>query len=145
MNVKEVLHIVGSLLLGVAVAMVPATVLAVMEGSALPWFGAIGVTAALGGVLWFTTPRRVFINSREGIAIVGLGWLAVVLVGSLPLVFSGASTSVIAALFESTSGFTATGATVFADVEQLPNSVLLWRPMNPELRLSECQCLSANA
>jgi trk system potassium uptake protein TrkH len=126
-NFREVLHIIGALVVWTAVAMVPSTAYGVGEGLLVPWLAATLVTAGVGFGLWRLTPRDLFINPREGVAIVGLGWIAVVLFGSLPFVFTGTSPTVAAAVFESVSGFTTTGATVFAVVEDLPRSILLWR------------------
>jgi trk system potassium uptake protein TrkH len=50
-------------------------------------------------------------------------------VGAAPYLFSGVIDSPVAALFESVSGFTTTGATVFSDVEALPRSINFWRAM----------------
>ncbi len=127
MNVREVLHIIGALLVWTAIAMVPPMVLGIFEGYGLHWALAVSVTASVGCVIWFLTPREVSINRREGVAIVGLGWLAVVAMGSLPFILSGVAPTVASALFESASGFTTTGATVFAVIEALPKSILLWR------------------
>ena len=129
-NHLEVLHIVGMLLVWIAAAMLPSTVLAATEGVVVPWVGAAGITCLVGSVLWFATPKRVSINPREGIAVVGLGWLSVVLAGSLPFAFTGSVPHYPAALFESVSGFTTTGATVFPAVEGLPRSILLWRSVS---------------
>ena len=112
MNLREVLHIVGALIVWTAVAMLPPTVIGFTEGLAVHWALTFGVTASLGAVMWFITPRDVSINRREGIAIVGLGWLAVVAVGSLPFALTGVAPTVASAVFESVSGFTTTGATV---------------------------------
>ncbi len=127
MNLREVLHIVGALIIWTAVAMLPPTVIGFTEGLAVHWVLTFGVTASLGAVMWFITPRDVSINRREGIAIVGLGWLAVVAVGSLPFALTGVAPTVASAVFESVSGFTTTGATVFPVIEDLPRSILLWR------------------
>lgn len=126
MNLLEVLHVVATLLVWIAVAMVPPTIVASFEGLTLPWLSAMAVTAAVGGILWLVTPKRLSINPREGLATVGLGWLAVVLAGSLPFIFAGTA-GPVQALFESVSGFTTTGATIFPVVEDLPHSILLWR------------------
>jgi len=56
-----------------------------------------------------------------------LGWLLTVLIGALPYVLSGAVTGPVDALFESTSGFTTTGATILTDIESMPLSILFWR------------------
>jgi trk system potassium uptake protein TrkH len=107
--------------------MLPSLGLAVPEGLAGPWLLAIALIGGIGGGLWFATPRVRSINTREGIAIVGLGWLAVVAAGALPFVFTGIASTPASALFESVSGFTTTGATVFPTIEVLPRSILLWR------------------
>ena len=107
--------------------MLPPAAVAISEGLWLPWVMAAGVSGMVGIGLWFLTPRKVSINPREGLAVVGLGWLGVVAVGTLPFLFTGVTDSVAAAFFESVSGFTTTGATVFPTIEQLPRSILLWR------------------
>jgi trk system potassium uptake protein TrkH len=126
-NPREVLHIIGALLAWTAAAMLPSLGLAIPEGLAGAWLAAIAVTAGVGGGLWFVTPRGGAINAREGMAVVGLGWLAVVAAGALPFVFTGVAPTPAGALFESVSGFTTTGATVFPTIEVLPRSILLWR------------------
>ena len=130
MNIREVLHVVGLLLLWTAVAMLPPAVFGFFDGLLLPWCGAILTTVGCGGVLWYFTPREIFINRREGIAIVGLAWLAIVLAGSLPFLYTGTAPSIPGALFESVSGFTTTGATIFPTIEVLPKSILLWRSIS---------------
>ena len=67
-------------------------------------------------------------NTRDIYLSVTLSWLLVSLSGSLPYVFSG-TCSFINSCFESTSGFTTTGASVLADVEVLPHSILFWRSL----------------
>ena len=127
MNIREVLHIVGALLMWTGVAMLGPAVFGATEGLLLPWLMTALATMAAGLALWRLTPREVSINPREGVAIVGLGWLAVVTAGAVPFLTTGTTTSPAAAFFESVSGFTTTGATVFAVIEDLPQSVLLWR------------------
>lgn len=100
---------------------------AIGEGLLLPWLAAAGTTAFVGIGLWFLTPKKISINPREGLAVVGLGWLAVVAAGTLPFIFTGVADSITEAFFESVSGFTTTGATVFSTIEELPRSILFWR------------------
>lgn len=127
MNILEVLHVVGALIVWTAVAMLAPVAFAVDEGLLLPWLLSAVGTGLVGAVVWIVTPRRISINPREGLAVVGLGWIAVVLAGSVPFVATGVAPTPWAALFESASGFTTTGATVFPVIEELPRSVLLWR------------------
>jgi trk system potassium uptake protein TrkH len=127
MNPRDVIRIIGVLLVATAAAMLPCLPFGVREGLARPWLASIGIVGGLGAAGWLVTPRIQGINAREGVAIVGLGWVAIVIVGSLPFIFAGVAPSVAAAIFESASGFTTTGATVFPVIEDLPPSILLWR------------------
>ena len=61
--------------------------------------------------------------------LVVLMWAVLSLFGTLPFLATGTLLSFPDALFESTSGITSTGATVFSAVEWLPASILLWRSM----------------
>jgi len=126
-NPLEVARVIGVLLVATAASMLPSVPLAVGEGRAAGWLASVAIVGGVGAVAWIATPRIGGINAREGVVIVGLGWLAVVLAGSLPFLFTGVAPTVAAAVFESTSGFTTTGATVFPTIERLPPSILLWR------------------
>lgn len=52
------------------------------------------------------------------------------LVGALPFVFSGEMPNYFDAFFEIVSGFTTTGASVAANVEELTRGSLLWRSLS---------------
>jgi trk system potassium uptake protein TrkH len=69
------------------------------------------------------------ITNRDGYMAVTLSWLVFTLLGSLPYLISGTIPSFINAYFESTSGFTTTGASILTDVEILPYSILFWRSL----------------
>lgn len=127
MNPRDVIRIVGLLLLATAASMLPCLPFGVGEGLTGPWLASIGIAGGCGAAGWFATSRIQGINAREGVAIVGLGWVAIVCAGALPFVFAGVAPSLPAAIFESASGFTTTGATVFPVIEVLPPSILLWR------------------
>ena len=73
-------------------------------------------------------PETTSLVVREGIAITGLGWILMSLLGMLPYLFSGYMTP-LDCFVESVSGFSGTGATVIEDVEVLPRSMLLWRSL----------------
>jgi len=110
--------------------MLPPAAIGLTEGLAVPWVIAVASTAVGGGVLWLLTPKQISINRREGIAVVGLGWLFVVSFGCIPFISTGTAPTVAGALFESVSGFTTTGATIFPVIEDLPRSILLWRSIS---------------
>lgn len=86
-------------------------------------------SVAVGYVAYRRTGLTRDLNVREGYAVVTLAWLAVGLAGAVPYLLTGTIGSPAAAFFESVSGFTTTGATVFADIENLPRGVLFWRAM----------------
>lgn len=69
------------------------------------------------------------ISHRTGFAVVTFSWVTASLFGSLPYWFTGTTPLFINALFESASGFSGTGASIFLDIEAVDKSVLLWRSM----------------
>ena len=74
----------------------------------------------------FKPPEK--LTLRESFKVAALGWLLMSLVGAIPYFLAG-YLSPLQAWFESMSGFTATGLTMFPDVESLPKSILLWRSL----------------
>lgn len=56
-------------------------------------------------------------------------WVALPVFGALPFMIGATQARFTDALFESMSGMTTTGATVFAGLDSLPESLLLWRGM----------------
>ncbi len=92
-----------------------------------PFLFSVAATIMVGLILYSFQPKSDVFRYKEGFAIVGLGWLFISVMGAIPYVMVG--TSIVDALFESMSGFTTTGATIFDRVEDLPKSILLWRSM----------------
>ncbi|MCG6871214.1 MAG: TrkH family potassium uptake protein [Gammaproteobacteria bacterium] len=56
-------------------------------------------------------------------------WLLLGVLGTLPFVLGLPHLSVTDAAFESFSGITTTGSTIFVGIENLPRSILIWRGM----------------
>lgn len=69
------------------------------------------------------------IGRREGMVTVTFTWIILSVIGAIPFVSSGVTTSFVNAVFETVSGFTTTGVTIFNDVESLPKSILFWRSL----------------
>ena len=67
------------------------------------------------------------INKREGYLVVVLGWIIMIFSGTIPYILTGTIDGFSNIFFETTSGYTATGATVINDVEVLPEGILFWR------------------
>lgn len=64
---------------------------------------------------------------KEALSVIGLGWLVASLVGALPYIIIDGNVSLADAFFESASGLTTTGGSIYADVESLPRCLLFWR------------------
>ena len=133
MDYRQLCRFIGLLLLLVAASMLGCLAYAVYDQE--PGYTAdraLGLsallTAAAGGLLrWFGRGSSREILRREAIVIVGLGWGLSTLFGALPYMLSTPSLAPAAAIFESASGFTTTGASAIADVEIWPRGLLLWR------------------
>jgi trk system potassium uptake protein TrkH len=80
-------------------------------------------------IILITRKHKISFIAADGFLIVFLAWVCICFMGAVPYSMSGYTNSFSDAFFESVSGFTTTGATVFADVEILPRSLLLWRAM----------------
>ncbi len=72
--------------------------------------------------------KRAGFSQQKAFATVGLCWVVTSLVGAFPFIFTG-ELNFTDAFFESVSGFTTTGASIFPDVEVVPQSLLLWRSL----------------
>ncbi len=71
--------------------------------------------------------EKITTSMRSSFLLAASAWIGACILGAVPLYLSGAFPSISAALFESASGFTTTGATCSADVEALPVAVNFWR------------------
>ena len=67
------------------------------------------------------------LNKREGYIVVIFGWIVMILSGSLPYVLTGTIDGFTNIIFETTSGYTTTGATILDSVESLPKGIVFWR------------------
>ncbi|HDR05687.1 MAG TPA: hypothetical protein ENN84_10655, partial [Candidatus Marinimicrobia bacterium] len=100
---------------------------------------AIISSLTVGTILIFIFRRDIRNQTvREGFTIVTLGWLALTFMGSVPLfiwfvlspIYDNSLISHFTnAYFETMSGFTTTGATIFSDIEAVPRSLLFWRAL----------------
>jgi trk system potassium uptake protein TrkH len=148
------------------------------ERDAVTFLLAIVLTLLLGAALERVEPdSELDLGLREGLLVVSATWILVSVVGAVPYLISAhgvpglfaptspASTlgAPINALFESTSGFTTTGATVMGDIsfDTHSRSMMLWRQLTqwlggmgivvlaiailPELRVGGAQLMDAEA
>ena len=133
MNVRGVARILGLLLLTLAGAqLLPLVVtLSAGEEAATRGFAASAlITAALGlslRVAGRRAPEELF--RRDGVLIVVAAWVLASVTGALPYLLGGGIPGIVDALFESTSGFTTTGASILVDIEAQGRGMLLWRSL----------------
>lgn len=128
MNYRLLGKILGNILLVEGAAMLIPVIVALIYGeSPLHFLLAIGIAVTIGFPLSRIKKREKTMRMRDGFITVGLAWVALSLFGALPFVFSGEIPSYVDAVFETSSGFTTTGASILTDVEMLSRGSLFWR------------------
>lgn len=131
MNQNVVLRMLGLLLLGFSVTLLPPVVVSWLfaDGEWLAFVKAFALVGAVGLLAWWPN-RHVTreLRLRDGFVLVTLFWAVIGMAGALPLVFADRPELDFAgAMFEAVSGFTTTGATVISGLDSLPRSVLWYR------------------
>ncbi|MDY6912613.1 MAG: TrkH family potassium uptake protein [Chloroflexota bacterium] len=126
-----VLHYSALLLMGIGLTMFLPLGFSLYYGESdtTAFATSIAITVGTGLLLFFSTPRGkgTPISQREALALVSLSWILASLIGSLPYQLAGVFPNYIDCLFESTSGFTTTGASVMDSIESQPHGILIWR------------------
>ena len=128
-KIRPITNVLGILLL-IQGALICLCQLFSMDAESFTLLNAGGITMLTGFVLSLYRRGSTSISKREGYLIVALGWIAMVAFGTLPYAMAGLEISTVDALFESVSGFTTTGATIFEDIESLPRGLLFWRSLS---------------
>ncbi len=135
MQAGEIRALLGRLAGTLGVAMLPPLALALWLGETA-WL-AFAVSAAsllfVGGLSWRASldsaGMEVQRQGTAGFRFVVAAWCLATLAGALPYALHFGFGFLVNAIFESASGFSTTGASIFADVESLPRSILLWRAL----------------
>ena len=85
----------------------------------------------IGSFLWFINRKldQTSIGKREGYIIVTMAWVVISVFGAIPFMLAGVTTNYTDAFFETMSGFTTTGASIFTDIESIPKGILFWRSL----------------
>lgn len=120
------------IILGVALLMIAPSLVAVELDSRdkVAFLISTAITASCGiALMLFNRHARRRLNLQEVFLLTTTSWIAVCLFGSLPFVLSHTVGDFTAAIFESVSAVTTTGATVLTGLDELPLDILLWRSM----------------
>lgn len=129
MNYRMIGYIIGQIIRVEGILMAPALICSMIyKESALLAF-ALPMAAAIlfGTLLCIKKPANTEIFAKEGFVSVALSWVIMSFIGALPFVIGGYTNSFIDALFETVSGFSTTGASIFTEVETLDKGILFWR------------------
>jgi trk system potassium uptake protein TrkH len=131
-NLSTVLHYLGIVLIAFAFLQALPLIISViyLETVEFP-FRIYVVPAALSaalGVGLVTLFRARPLTSGSAMATAALGWFTLSLIGAVPY-WLALKITYLDAFFETVSGFTTTGATLFVGLDGLPHSVLFWRAL----------------
>lgn len=87
--------------------------------------GFVGILLVLG----FWPEDEPIFEVREAFILTVSSWVLISAFAALPFIFSSAAPTFTDAFFESISGLTTTGATVFNNLDYAPPGILLWRSL----------------
>ncbi len=131
LNIRIIAKILSFVILLLGIGMLPSLLICLLYREFTTAMAFLKIIIALLFIGWFVAARvkneSAKLRMREGVLVVALSWLFASLVGSVPYLLTGTIDGFVNAFFESTSGFTTTGATVISDVENLPKGILFWR------------------
>ncbi|WP_295728072.1 TrkH family potassium uptake protein [uncultured Muribaculum sp.] len=129
-NFPMLIRVLGWLLMIEGIFMFVPTVTSVIyaESDAMVFLLSAIATLATGAVMTFCIrPSNTQMAKREGFLLTALVWVVFSLFGMIPFIFSAYPLSVTDAFFETMSGFTTTGCSIFESVDVLSHGVNMWR------------------
>ena len=129
MNITAILNIIGHLMkYEIILLLIPFFVaLFYGQGDANAFLYTVLLMIPIALILIKIKGKKNEIYAKEGFLTVGLAWIVISFFGALPFVFSGAIPSLVDAFFETSSGFTTTGASILTEIQSLPKGILFWR------------------
>ena len=129
MNISIILYTLGRVLAIESAFMVLPGIVAIIYRENNWWtYFVVALIGMLAGLLIsLKKPKNTQFFAKEGFASVGLAWFLISLTGALPPFISREIPNYIDAVFEMSSGFTTTGATILTDVEAMSHATLFWR------------------
>jgi len=130
MNYKFTLRLLGIVSLCEGALLLAPMILSAVKGEDwLAFVNVIAIAVVVGLPLaLFCKPQKKTMRVTGGLVSCALCWIVMSVIGCLPFVLSN-NAGFIDALFETVSGFTTTGATIFSNPENLGMGLNLWRAM----------------
>ncbi len=131
MNRSIIVYVTGKFLQLFAILLLIPVIVSLIysEGAAniLSFVIPSALSAGAGFAMSHKKPAESGLFAKEGLVICALIWVLMSFLGALPLFISKSVSGLSDAFFEMASGFTTTGASIIADVEALPHSIMFWR------------------
>ena len=131
MRLRTILYLLGLLTMVLSVSMLPPIAIGwwYEDGETAPFVEAFATMLGMGFALWLPTRGRTpEVHTTDGFLVVTVFWVALGLLGAIPLMLSDAPhMRLVDAFFEAVSGLTTTGASVLPTVETLPHSINFYR------------------
>ena len=126
---KTVFFMIGILLVVLGASMLgPYFMQIIYDENSHSFISSSFVTIFIGILFILANLEKEFkLNLKQTFLFSTLAWLMVAIFGSLPFLLSPKEFTFSEAFFESMSGITTTGATIIADLDNSPKSILLWR------------------
>lgn len=132
LNYKLIIKVTAAVTVILSLAMLPASIVSLIYSeqsiAAAFLYSSVPILVTGSSIAFIFRKTSSVIRIREGFLLVTLCWIISSFCGALPFLISGVA-GTADALFESTSGFTTTGSTIFPDVEALPKGILFWRSL----------------
>jgi len=124
-----VLHIIGMLCIAHSLTLLPPMLVSFWfhDGELEDFFITFLLLIISGFLLWAPFRHQTIeLKRSDAFLVVPLFWMILSLASALPFIIGG-HLGFVDALFEATSGFTTTGATVVLDLDKFPPSILYYR------------------
>lgn len=131
LNLSSVFRIIGIVMMVISISMLPSLLVSLIyDDSSIykAFILIILITFPIGFVLAkLCSYSSKQLKIRDGFLIVSLCWFISAIIGALPFIATDSIPNPADAFFESSSGFSTTGASILSDIETLPKGILFWR------------------
>ena len=132
-DLRPVAYVIGRILIVLAILMLAPAIIDWRAGleNGIAFLQSAALTGVVGGALTLSTGNALgqAFNTRQAYLLTAGIWMLVPFFGALPFVLGAPGLSLLNAYFESVSGVTSTGASVIYGLDELPDSMNLWRGM----------------
>lgn len=131
MNGAMIRYILGQVLRIEGLLMLPSFFVGLIYRESQGWsYLVMGVICLIFGTLIsLRKPKNTMIYLKEGCVSTALCWIVLSAFGAVPFLLTGEIPSFTDAMFETVSGFTTTGASIFSSPSSLPRGIQFWRAL----------------